>query len=272
VKVLKKLKPQSDHDDLPELLSCAAMLARTDAVHYLLELGASPNNKPNGGSSALDSCFWHLNFEHIGAFFTKRQKSICDVRQTLDMIRKLVEHGALWRPDSTTGMNDVRRTLYQCEPTVTVELIRILKKHESCSEDTVQELLRTPRMRQHLTSQENKLPRWPNRKDIGNSNENGKAGSLSTHKTKMAQSLSPFYALMRRYNRETLYDEVWTQPMQKLSGKYGISDVGLAKVCRKLGVPLPGLGYWAKKSAGKPVRKRPVLPSLMAHPGIAEGG
>jgi hypothetical protein len=79
------------------------------------------------------------------------------VLRTLDLPRKLVEHGALWRPDSGRGLNDIRRTLYQCEPIITVELIEILKKHESCSEETIQELFRTPRMRQHLASHENKF-------------------------------------------------------------------------------------------------------------------
>jgi hypothetical protein len=34
-----------------------------------------------------------------------------------------------------------------------------------------------------------------------------------------------------------------------LAEKYGISDVGLAKNCRKLSIPLPGRGYWAKMSS-----------------------
>jgi len=50
--------------------------------------------------------------------------------------------------------------------------------------------------------------------------------------------------------------------MQKLAKKYGLSDVGLAKVCKKLKNSRPGLGYWAKKAAGKHVGKRPPLPPL----------
>jgi hypothetical protein len=52
--------------------------------------------------------------------------------------------------------------------------------------------------------------------------------------------------------------------MWTLAKEYGMSDVGLAKVCRKLGIPLPGLGYWAKKTAGNKVPKRPPLPALDA--------
>jgi hypothetical protein len=35
-------------------------------------------------------------------------------------------------------------------------------------------------------------------------------------------------------SREELYDKVWTTPIQKLSKEFGLSDVGLGKVCRRL--------------------------------------
>jgi hypothetical protein len=79
---------------------------------------------------------------------------------------------------------------------------------------------------------------------------------------KPSELLAPSYALLRKYNREVLYKEVWKHPVRQLAEKYGVSDVGLAKACRKLGVPLPGLGYWAKKAAGKKVPKQPPLPTL----------
>jgi hypothetical protein len=62
------------------------------------------------------------------------------------------------------------------------------------------------------------------------------------------------------WNREELYDEVWSTPMQKVAKKYGISDVGLAKVCRKLAIPVPGRGHWAKKEAGQAVKQLPLPP------------
>lgn len=53
--------------------------------------------------------------------------------------------------------------------------------------------------------------------------------------------------------REQLYDLVWSEPMQRLAKQIGISDVAIAKHCRKLGVPVPERGYWNKLQAGKPV-------------------
>lgn len=46
--------------------------------------------------------------------------------------------------------------------------------------------------------------------------------------------------------RETLYQAVWEKPMTVLAKEFGISDVGLSKVCRKNNIPIPGRGYWAK--------------------------
>jgi hypothetical protein len=65
----------------------------------------------------------------------------------------------------------------------------------------------------------------------------------------------------RFWNREELYEKVWTTPMRTIAQSYGISDVGLAKVCRKLKIPLPGRGYWARKEAGQKL-VRTSLPTL----------
>ena len=45
--------------------------------------------------------------------------------------------------------------------------------------------------------------------------------------------------------REELYERVWTTPMRKLAVEFGLSDVGLAKVCRRHKIPWPARGYWA---------------------------
>jgi hypothetical protein len=74
--------------------------------------------------------------------------------------------------------------------------------------------------------------------------------------------LSVSSSLMARYNRKDLYERVWTVPMRNLSKQYGVSDVALAKTCRKLSIPLPGRGYWAKKVANQPVGPRPPLPAI----------
>lgn len=60
--------------------------------------------------------------------------------------------------------------------------------------------------------------------------------------------------------RHELYEQVWTTPMRVLAKRYGVSDVALAKICKALGVPRPGRGYWMRKAAGKPVKQIPLPP------------
>ena len=48
----------------------------------------------------------------------------------------------------------------------------------------------------------------------------------------------------RTVTQEQLYGQVWAKPMRRLAAEYGVSDVALAKVCRKPRVPKPGIGYW----------------------------
>jgi hypothetical protein len=61
-------------------------------------------------------------------------------------------------------------------------------------------------------------------------------------------------------SREELYEQVWSEPMITLAKRFGLSDVGLAKVCRKLNVPRPERGYWVKKKHSKPVVTPPLPP------------
>jgi hypothetical protein len=62
------------------------------------------------------------------------------------------------------------------------------------------------------------------------------------------------------WNRDELYELVWSTPMPQLAREYGLSDVGLAKVCRRLSIPVPGRSYRAKTQAGQKVKRSPLLP------------
>lgn len=61
--------------------------------------------------------------------------------------------------------------------------------------------------------------------------------------------------------RGDLYDLVWSEPMRSAARRFGISDVALAKACRRHRIPVPGRGYWAKHAHGKAPR-RARLPQL----------
>lgn len=60
-------------------------------------------------------------------------------------------------------------------------------------------------------------------------------------------------------SRETLYAEVWAEPMLKVAARYNVSSSFMARVCTRLNVPRPPVGYWAKVAVGK-APKQPPLP------------
>ena len=60
------------------------------------------------------------------------------------------------------------------------------------------------------------------------------------------------------FRREDLYRLVWTSPVSEIAARLGVSDVGLAKLCRRAGVPIPGRGYWARTEAGQAVEPVPL--------------
>ena len=39
--------------------------------------------------------------------------------------------------------------------------------------------------------------------------------------------------------REALYAEVWREPLRTVARRHALSDVGLRKICHRLGVPTP---------------------------------
>ncbi len=242
VAVLKRLKPDPQRDDLASLLRSCAGIAREDTVKYLLELGANPNDRTDGGSTALNSCLTHFSWESFNLY--RQQKPRYAVHRTLACIKALVEHGAQWKPEGKRDMNWVRRALLECEPSVTIDVVQLLRRNNACSEETIRGLILAPTMKTHLASQQWHLSRL----------------KMQLEDPKKKAKREPPAALMERFNREELYEKVWAEPTRTVARSYGVSDVWLSKVCKWLQVPVPGRGYWAKKAAGKPVRKRPVLP------------
>ena len=62
----------------------------------------------------------------------------------------------------------------------------------------------------------------------------------------------------QQLTREELHRLVWDEPGTHLARRFGISDVALAKICRRLDVPRPPPGWWARKAAGRKVRVAPL--------------
>ena len=63
--------------------------------------------------------------------------------------------------------------------------------------------------------------------------------------------------------RQKLFAMVWACPASEVARELGISGVALGKRCRRLQVPKPPRGYWARVASGKTPR-RPPLPAYRA--------
>ena len=61
--------------------------------------------------------------------------------------------------------------------------------------------------------------------------------------------------------REELYERVWKEPLVRVAKEFGLSDRGLAKVCVRMEIPLPGRGYWRQVETGRSMKRKP-LPKL----------
>jgi len=48
-------------------------------------------------------------------------------------------------------------------------------------------------------------------------------------------------------SREELYKKIWESPIRLVAQELGVSDVGLAKICKRNGIPKPPQGYHLKK-------------------------
>jgi hypothetical protein len=120
---------------------------------------------------------------------------------------------------------------------VAFELIGLLLKNDE-GENGTRELLRAPRMQQHVAPCERQLSR------LGLTLDGRRRSEVNT-----ARAPSPY--VLAQYDRERLYEEVWSDSTQKVARKYGVCDVALSKVCIQLDVPKPPRGYWAKKDAGR---------------------
>ncbi|MDR7192709.1 hypothetical protein [Luteimonas terrae] len=61
-------------------------------------------------------------------------------------------------------------------------------------------------------------------------------------------------------SRSDLFDLVWSEALGKVGARFGVSDVAVAKACKKHGIPLPKQGHWARDP--KKRDRQPKLPPV----------
>jgi hypothetical protein len=157
IEILKKFRIAAATDDLGELVGSALISRNPDSLDYLLSLGGDLNNKPNGGSTAMDRCLGHIRLNSIDPFRGKTPILRNEITRMMEVIKKLAAAGARWRPDED-HMAYVRKELYRCEPRVTVDIVKILAGKNAATKETLEELLSVPKMRMHLATLGINLP------------------------------------------------------------------------------------------------------------------
>ncbi len=229
--------------------------ARSGTVVELLARHAPPQDI----GTLLQTQLWPLTMD------TERWTS-------LHTLRHLFEVGGRWRDRSADTIATLRRLLLKTSDHTFVELMKLLSRDDYCAREVLTELARTPSMRARM-QKVGFIPTAPNDprrfepyRPTRSREVLKKCGvELPKHTPSLPRCVE--IAAFRRdgrklqMDRAALFERVWTTPVVKVAEEWGISDGGLAKACRRLQVPLPPRGHWAKLEAGRRVR-RPKLPAL----------
>lgn len=65
--------------------------------------------------------------------------------------------------------------------------------------------------------------------------------------------------ITKSFTPQEMFRMVWETPVLILARQVGVSDVGLAKACRRAGVVLPTRGHWAKPESKRPKKPKPPI-------------
>jgi hypothetical protein len=255
VSILKRLGPDPSQDEFDELYRAA----RTSTViQYLAEI-----MPPQESGKTIQHHLWWVT-----TGFTDRWGA-------LDALRALFEVGARWASGSTEEIASARRLLLKAPEESFVDVMKLFAQADYCSSSVRIELARTPAMRKRMKA----VGFFPQSQDdakhhyrVRPTRSREVLTKFGVELPKMKKPVRPMPrvvtigprrsgAVSLRLSRQELFERVWSTPIVTIAEDWGLSGRGLAKACARLRVPVPPRGYWAKREAGKRVR-RPRLPTL----------
>lgn len=216
---LRRFKPDPEKIDFDELYRAAG---RRDTVEFLA--GIKPPCDLIGILSRMSwaaGCSWRRRAEWKNAMLA------------------VLTHGKRWEHAEKDVLADMRRNLLRASDWALENFLRELSRPEFCSPEIFHELTRTPTMQKRML--EMRLIKPPVKP----------VSKVEKERREIANFL-------RRYDRQKLYEEVWSRPVTQVARSYGVCNVYIARACRALRVPTPPRGYWAKVRSGKPVRRVPL--------------
>jgi hypothetical protein len=252
VKILERLGPDPALDDFDELYRVAGS---AEVVEFLARFAL-----PQDGGEVIRRHLWGATWVH--GFWSES-----DTWRSREILGRLFQVGVRWEESNKDELALIRRWLLRASKHDFVEVMTLLAAGDHCDPEILKELARTPAMRRRM-------------KEVGfippSPDERGYRPTRSRKVLKKCDFELPKDPLARcvylghsrpntreiRMTRADFFRRVWSKPATRLAKEWGFSDTWLKKECRRLKVPMPPRGYWAKRKAGKPVSRprRPRLP------------
>ena len=252
VEILKRLGPDPTRDNFDELYEAASNRSVIDLL--------AEKAPPTTVGAVIQHHLWWATFHR------ERWSSI-------DTLQRTFEVGGRWTHASADEIANLRRCLLKTSDSVFVELMKLLATGDYCSPALLRELGRTPSMLARMKKVgfvpplEDDPKRFEHLRPTRSREVLKKFGvelpkppALPLPRSIWVGSRSPNGQEIRM-GRAQLFERVWSKPVANLAAEWGLSGPGLKKVCRKLQIPVPPRGYWAKLKAGHRT-SRPRLPGL----------
>jgi hypothetical protein len=251
--ILKRLRPDPARDDFEALYQTATSRAVIDVL--------AEKTLPKNVAPMLLHHLWWATFLNRGYWTSS------------DGLERLFELGVRWTQSTPDEIANIRHSLLKTSDSVFVDRMKLLSKADYCSPEILKELARTPSMRARMKKvgflpPAHDEPRRVDQFRPTRSREVLKKFGVDVPKPPpppVPQSVwvGHWHPNGREIKvaRNELFERVWSLPVAKLAEEWGITGNGLKKVCRRLQIPVPPRGYWAKLKAGHRL-KRPSLPTL----------
>jgi hypothetical protein len=159
-----------------------------------------------------------------------------------------------------------------------VTAMKLLASNDYCSATILQDLGRTPAMRERMKKVGFIPPKPEEKWDPYRERPTRSREVLSKFGVEMKKGKPRLPSSVQigswqsggreiRMDRAALFERVWSEPAENLAKTWGLSGRGLSKACQRLQIPVPPRGFWAGVQHGQKLR-RPRLPELQ--PGEAQ--
>ncbi|HVN84250.1 MAG TPA: hypothetical protein VMW17_05310 [Candidatus Binatia bacterium] len=212
LKILERLGPDPTRDSFDDLYR----MARTGYVVKFLARFALPNNP----GDVIQS---HLRWLEIPPF---------GQQQSVDPLRCLFEVGVRWETSSGEQIAWVRRSLLRMSDSTLVDVMKILATRDYCSQAILEALGRTPTMRARMKKVGFIPPPPEDRRHFDQVRPTRSREVLAKFGVEVPQAkprlpysarIGPWHVDGReiRLDRATLFEQVWTEPVEKLAKQWG---------------------------------------------------